>query len=55
MKTLTLKKKLAKENESFQNYRLQVVVNHYACNRPASWSLNVRHAAKILKINIVRV
>ena len=49
IRTLTLKK-----NESCQNYRLQVVVNHYACNRPASWPLNVRQATKI-KINIVRV
>ena len=29
-------------------------LNHYACNRPASWPLNVRQATKI-KINIVRV
>ena len=44
--TLTLKK-LAKENESCQNYILQVLVNHHdASNRPASWSLNVRQAAK---------
>ena len=43
---------MAKENESCHNYRLQVVVNHYACNRPASWPLiNVRQATKI-KINI---
>ena len=45
---------MAKENESCQNYRLQEVVNHYAWNRPASWPLNVRQAAKI-KINIARV
>ena len=53
--TLTLRK-MAKENESRQNFRLQVVVNHYACNRPASWplDLNVRQATKI-KINIVKV
>ena len=54
-KNLNAKKKLAKENESCQNYRLQVVVNHYACNRPASWPLlTVRQATK-MKINIVRV
>ena len=53
IRTLTLEK-LAKENESCQNYRLQVVVNHYARNRPASCPLNVRQATK-LKINIVRV
>ena len=41
---------MAKENESCQNYRLQEVVN-YTWNRPASWPLNVRQAAKI-KINI---
>ena len=45
---------MAKENESCQNYRLQEVVNHYAWNRPASWPLNLRQAAKI-KVNIVRV
>ena len=45
---------MAKENESCQNYRLQEVVNHYARNRPASWRLIVRQAAKI-KINMVRV
>ena len=45
---------MAKEKESCQNFRLQVVVNNYACNRPASWPLNVRQATKI-KINIVRV
>ena len=49
-----LKKTMAKDNESCQNYRLREVVNHYAWNRPASWSLNVREAAKI-KINIVKV
>ena len=32
----------------------RVVVNYYACNRPASWPLNVRQAIKI-EINIVRV
>ena len=53
-KNLNAQKKLAKENESCQNYRLQVVVNHYACNRSASWPLNLRQATKI-KINIVRV
>ena len=53
IRTLTLKK-LAKENESCLNYRLQVVVNYYACNRPASWPLNVRQAIKI-ETNIVRV
>ena len=53
IRTLTLKK-LAKENESCLNYRLQVVVNYYKCNRPASWPLNVRQAIKI-EINIVRV
>ena len=30
------------------------VVNHYVCNRPASWPLNVRQQTKI-KINIVKV
>ena len=25
----------------------RVVVNYYACNRPASWPLNVRQATKI--------
>ena len=45
---------MANENESYKNYRLQEIVNHYAWNRPASWPLNVRQAAKI-KINIVRV
>ena len=45
---------LPKENESCHNYRLQVVVNHYACNRPPSWPLNVTQATKT-KINIVRV
>ena len=45
---------MAKDNESCQNYRLREVINHYAWNRPASWSLNVREAAKI-KINIVKV
>ena len=53
-KNLNAQKKLAKENESCQNYRLQVVVNHYTCNRSASWPLNLRQATKI-KINIVRV
>ena len=31
-KNLNAKKKMAKENESCQNYRLQEVVNHYARN-----------------------
>ena len=42
---------MVKKNEPCQNYRLQEVVNHYAWNRPASWTLNVRQAAKI-KIHI---
>ena len=41
---------MAKAN---QNYRLQEAVNHYTWNRPASWPLNVKQAAKI-KINIAR-
>ena len=45
---------MAKENESYQNYKLQEIVNHYAWNRPASSPLNVRQAGKI-NINIVRV
>ena len=49
-----LKKTKAKDTESCQNYRLREVVTHHAWNRPASWSLNVREAAKI-KINIVKV
>ena len=32
---------MANENESYKNYRLQEIVNHYAWNRPASWPLKV--------------
>ena len=44
----------AKKNWLKKTNPLQVVVNHYACNRPAPWPLNVRQANKI-KIYIVRV
>ena len=37
----------AKKNWLKKTNPLQVVVNHYACNRPASWPLNVRQATKI--------
>ena len=44
---LNAKKNWLKKTNPVRTTDWKVVVNHYACNRPASWPLNVRQATKI--------